>query len=133
MATYHGKNGVVKIAANAVAEVTKFSVKTSAQVANDTAMGDDWETHVTGETVNSWSGSLSCNAYQGDTNGQAALVAGASVTLNLYPEGAATGANYLTGTATITEDSVDADKGAVVARSFSFQGNGPLAWATVAA
>lgn len=136
MATFHGKNGLVKVGADpgaqAIAEVKKFSVKTSAKVADDTAMGDDWETHIAGQTVKNWSGSLGCNANQGDTNGQAALVAGASVILNLYPEGAPSAAHYLTGTATITEDGVDADMSSAVQRSFSFQGNGPLTWAVLA-
>jgi hypothetical protein len=135
MASFHGKNGLVKLGAlpgaNAVAEVKKFSVKTSAKVADNTSMGDDWETHITGQTINSWSGSLGCNYDQSNTLGQAALIVGASIVLNLYPEGAPSAAHYLTGTATITEDDVDAENTSAVQRSFSFQGNGALTWAVL--
>jgi len=129
MATFHGKHGVVMEGSSAIAEVTKFSVKTSAKIADNTAMGSDWDTHIAGQTVNSWSGSMDCNASQADT-GQAALVPGASLTLKLYPEGNTTGKNYLTGLATITDDGINADKASTVSRSFSFTGNGALSWAT---
>jgi predicted secreted protein len=126
MATYHGKDGVVKIGANAITEVKSFSVKTSAKVADDTVMGDDWETHIANKTVKSFSGSLACNHNPLDATGQKLLVAGASVTLKLYPIGNADGLQELEGTATITEVSVDPSKDATVPVSFSFQGNGAL-------
>ncbi len=131
MATHHGKHGVVMEGAVPIAEVKKFSIKSSAKTAEDTAMGDDFETHIAGETIRNWSGSLGCNFDQANA-GQAALVPGASVTLKLYPEGSAAGANYLTGLATITEDDVDAEMASAVQRAFSFQGNGALTWVVAA-
>ncbi|TAK50237.1 MAG: hypothetical protein EPO23_03255 [Xanthobacteraceae bacterium] len=132
MATHHGKDGTVKVGANAVAEIDSWSVKEGAKVADDTAMGDTWETHIAGKTINSWNGQLSCHWDETDTQGQQALVAGASVTLNLYPEGAGSGATYKTGLASITDVSMDVRKDGVVSRSFTFQGNGVLTETTVA-
>jgi hypothetical protein len=135
--THHGKNGLVKLGAttggaNAVAEVKKFSVKITAKVADNTAMGKDWETMSRAKPSRLGPGSLGCNYASGDTNGQDTLDPGTSIVLNLYPEGAPSAAHYLVGNATITEDGVDADMGSAVQRSFSFQGNGPLAWAVLA-
>ncbi|MCF2522346.1 hypothetical protein [Bradyrhizobium sp. G127] len=132
MGTYHGKDGVVKIGANAVTEVKQFSVKTSAKTADDTAMGDEWETHIPNKTVKNWSGSLTCNHNPLDATGQKLLVAGASIDLKLYPIGTTDGLQELTGTATITDVSVDPSKDGTVPVSFSFTGNGALADAVIA-
>lgn len=63
-------------------------------------MGDTWRSHKTG--LNSWSGSLECWFDDTDT-AQGNLTLGASVTLDLQPEGTDLGDFLLTGTATITE------------------------------
>lgn len=128
MATHHGKDGLVKIGSDTVAEVTEFSVESSVDVADDTVMGDPWKTHLPGQKE--WSGSLSCFWDESDTNGQEAMTEGASVALKLCPEGYDTGDKYLSGTATITRVTVAASKDGVVTRAFQFQGNGALAWAT---
>lgn len=130
MATHHGKNGVVKVGSNAVAEVDSWELTISVSKASDTAMGDDWETHLTG--TKAWKGSLSCHWDETDTNGQEALVVGASVTLNLYPEGTASGATYFTGVATIDDVNVSVSKGGIVSRRFTFEGNGAVTQTTVA-
>ena len=132
MGTHHGKDGVVKVGANAVAEIDNWSVTETAATADDTSMGDTWKTHIAGKTINSWNGSLSCHWDETDTNGQQALTVGASVTLNLYPEGSGTGATYKTGTATITQVGLTVPKDGVVSRSFNFEGNGALSEATAA-
>jgi hypothetical protein len=129
MATHHGKNGVVKVGSNAVAEVDRWSARESVDTVDDTAMGDAAQTHLTG--IPGWSGQITCHWDETDTNGQEALTIGASVTLNLYPEGAASGATYKTGTATITEIGLDVTKNGVVSREFSFTGNGALSQTTV--
>lgn len=133
MATHHGKDGVVKVGSNAVAEVDNWSVTETAEVAEDTAMGDTWKSHIAGKTINSWSGNLNCHWDESDTQGQQALTVGASVTLNLYPEGAGVGATYKSGLATITSVGVTVAKDGVVSRAFAFQGNGALAEQAVAA
>lgn len=128
MTTYSGKNGVVKVGSNAVAEVTEFEVETSVDIVDDTAMGDSWKTHKTG--MKEWSGTLTCWWDETDTNGQVVLDEDASVTLSLYPIGATTGNKYITGTATIRTTNTTVTKDGVVTRSFSFTGNGAMSWST---
>lgn len=130
MATHHGKDGVVKIGANAVAEVTEFDLNIQADRADDTAMGDAWKTHLVG--LKSWSGNVKCHWDETDTNGQVAMTEGASVSLALYPEGADSGDSYFSGTATISSVQVSASRDGVVSASFAFEGNGALTRATVA-
>jgi hypothetical protein len=129
MATHHGKHGVVKVGANVVAEVDRWNVRETIPTEDDTAQGDTAQTHLVG--IPGWNGSLMCHWDETDTNGQQAMTIGASVTLNLYPEGSGAGATYKTGTATITEIGIEVAKGGVVSREFNFLGNGPLAEQTV--
>lgn len=129
MTTSHGKNGIVKIGSNTLAELTEFSWETSAETADDTAMGDAWNTHLIGQK--SWRGQATCNFDSSDTNGQVALAEGASLTFNLYPLGAATSTKYKTGTATVTKVAPSVPLRNKIAVTFSFEGNGALADATV--
>lgn len=130
MATHHGKDGVVKVGSNAVAEVSEFDLSIQAERADDTAMGDAWKTHLVGQK--SWSGNLKCHWDETDTNGQGALIEGASVSLGLYPEAAASGASYFSGTATIHNVQISASVNGVVSASFAFEGNGAVTRTTVA-
>ena len=124
MATFLGNDGVVKIGANTVAEVTAFDVSQSANTADDTVLGDTWQSHLVGTT--SWSGSISCYWDDTDATGQGAMTVGASVSLELYPEGTTVGDYKLSGTATITEISTSNSLDSTVTASFSFTGNGAL-------
>lgn len=128
MTTTHGKNGKVKIGANAVAEITKWTLNESVPTADSTAMGDSWQTHEIG--IPSWSGSLEGHYDPGDTNGQVALGAGDSVTLKFYHDGDASGKAYRTGTATVTGRVINSDMGDTNKISFEFTGNGALSDAT---
>jgi len=130
MATHHGNEGTVKVGANAVAEVTEWQFDESAQIDDDTAMGDVWDSHVLRRK--SWSGRVSCHWDETDATGQGALTIGASVTLNLYPEGATTGDVYHTGTATVTAIAHQSSKDGVTGVTFSFTGNGAATHPTVA-
>ncbi|WLR92179.1 phage tail tube protein [Shinella zoogloeoides] len=131
MAVHHGKNGKVKLAANAVASVQKFSINQNVEAADTSVMGDAWQTHLTG--IPGWSGSVECLYDPADTNGQVALAIGDSVTLGLYTDGDAVGKRYLTGTASITSIPIESDMKGAVKVSFNFQGNGPLDNETVEA
>jgi len=125
MATFIGNDGIVKVGANAVAEVTSFSVTQSSDTADDTVMGDSWRTHKQG--LKSWSGSLECRWDDTDSTGQEALTVGASVSLTLLPEGDTTGDYELSGTATVTEVTQTQNfENNIVSRNFSFLGNGAL-------
>jgi hypothetical protein len=128
MATHHGKEGVVKIGSNSAAEIVDFNLDENAAVVDDSAKGDDWDSHLVGR--NSWSGSATAHWDPSDTNGQEALTVGASVSLVLYPSGATTGDRKASGTATVTRVGVSSPLEGVVQRTFDFQGNGALAWAT---
>lgn len=129
MATHHGKAGTVKTGSNTIAEIQDFSIEENLGTADDTAMGDDWDTHLNG--TKNWKGELMCSWDETDTNGQEALTIGASFTGNFYPEGAGSGATYKTGTATVERILTDVKRGSVVTRSFTFKGNGSLSTATV--
>lgn len=131
MATHHGKHGTVKIGASTLAEIRSFTINETAQVADNSEIGDEWDTHIAGEVTKQWSGSVECWWDETDTNGQAALTVGASVTLNMYPEGADSGDTYYTGTATVVSIDRSVTRGETVGATFSFQGNGQLQETTV--
>lgn len=128
MATHTGSEGTVKVGANTVAEIRSYSISTSADLAEDTTMGDAWRTHKT--TLKSWSGSLDCFWDETDTTGQGAMTEGTEVTLSVYPEGASTGDKYYTGTAIITGLTINASFDGLVEASFTFQGTGALSYST---
>lgn len=129
MTTHHGKSGLVKVGSNTVAEVRNWSVTEQVDTVDDTVQQDTAKSHLVG--VPAWDGNMECFWDRSDTNGQEALTIGASVTLNLYPMGAGSGATYYTGTATVTRRGVSVPHDGGVMRSFDFQGNGALSQATV--
>ena len=132
MATHWGNEGQVKVGTVTVAEVTSFEFTENVSTVDDTSMGDAWKTHIPGSGIKEWSGSMDAHWDELDTAGQGALLVGASVVLNLYPEGSVTGDKYYTGTATITSRGivVPMDNNTVSAK-FDFQGNGALTLSTV--
>ena len=129
MAVHKGSEGVVKILTNTVAEVRDWSLEETAETIDSTQLSDSAKTFEVGTT--SWSGSVNAFWDETDTNGQVAMSAGASVTLNLYPEGATSGDTFGSGTAIISSISKSGGIDGLVAASFSFQGSGALTWATV--
>ena len=132
MGTHWGNEGQVKVGANTVAEVTEFEFTQSVAPVEDTTMGDSWKSHIPGSGIKEWSGSLTCHWDETDTNGQETLVVGASVTLNLHPEGSQSTDKYYTGLASITEVKITTKMdGDTIKRSFSFMGNGALTLSTV--
>jgi hypothetical protein len=92
MANHTGSEGTVKVGSNTIAEIRSFSIDETHDAIEKTAMGDSYRSFKTG--LLSWSGSIECWWDETDTSGQGALDVGASVTLNLYPEGATTGDIY---------------------------------------
>ena len=128
MANHAGSEGTVKIGSNVVAEVKSFSIEESADTIEDTALGDTARTFKSGLT--GWSGSVECFWDETDT-AQIALTIGASVTLDVYPEGATSGDTHYSGTALVTGITRQASLDGMVEASFSFQGTGALTSATV--
>jgi hypothetical protein len=128
MATYTGNEGIIKIGANAIAEVKSFNIKTSAETVEDTAKGDTWRTYKT--THKTWDGSLECHWDDTDTTGQLLCVEGAELTVDLYPGGEASGRYHLTGSAIITERTIESPDD-LASHAITFQGNGALTEAAV--
>jgi hypothetical protein len=83
-------------------------------------------------TIKSWSGSFDGFWDETDTQGQGVLDVGATITLNLYPEGNTTGDTYWTGEVIITSIGYNASFDGLVEASFSFTGTGPLTKSTIA-
>jgi len=128
MAVHKGSEGYVKVGANTVAEVQNWSLTETAETIDTSSMGDTARSYVSGLT--SASGSVAVRWDETDTTGQGAMTVGASVTLNLYPEGADTGDTYATMSAIITEAGVSATFDSLVEATFSFQVDGAVTWGT---
>lgn len=129
MATHKGSEGTVKSGANAIAEIRSYTITETADVLEDTTMGDSSRTYLA--SLKTFTGSIECFWDETDTNGQLTLDPGASVTINIYPEGSTSGDTYYTGTVLITEKNVTASFDGMVEASFSFQGTGALSETTV--
>jgi len=123
MAVHHGKQGVVKIGAASVAEVTGFTYIESADTAESHACGDSWKERVAG--MNDNKGTITCHYDPSDTAGQDALSIGAGVTLLLYFEdGSTTGEAEHSVPAIITEVGRVLERDSITERSYAFEGNG---------
>lgn len=129
MATHIGREGTVKVGANTIAEIRSYSITETADVIEDTSMGDASRTYLA--SMKTFSGSIDCFWDETDTNGQLTLDPGSSVTINIYPEGSSSGDTYYTGSVIVTEKTVTASFDGMVEASFSFQGTGALAETTV--
>lgn len=129
MATHTGSAGVVKVASNTVAEVRNWSIDQSQDTVETTKLGDTVKTFKT--TLSESNGTIDCFWDETDTTGQGAMTIGATVTLNLYPEGADSGDTYYTGSAIINSIGVSQSHDGLVERSFGFQISGALSITTV--
>jgi hypothetical protein len=129
MATHKGSEGTVKSGANAIAEIRSYTITETADVLEDTTMGDASRTYLA--SLKTFTGSIECFWDETDTNGQLTLDPGSTVTINIYPEGSTSGDTYYTGSVIITEKSVTASFDGMVEASFSFQGTGALSETTV--
>ena len=129
MATHKGSEGIVKIGSAVVAEVTGFSFDETCDTIEDTALSDTARTYVTDYTT--FSGSIDCMWDETDSTGQGAMTNGASVGIDLFPEGTGSGDVYYSGTALITSISRANAMGSMVTASFTFQGTGAMTSGTV--
>jgi len=124
MATHTGDEGSVAIGANTIAEVMSFTLNENIELLDDSAKGDVSKTHLNGKK--DWDGTIESHFDESDTLGQSAMTVGASVTLNLFLHGEATGDTQFTGTATINSVSFDSPEDGIVGANFTFTGNGDL-------
>ncbi len=132
MATHCGKDGTVKIGTNVIAEVRDFTIEVTADTADDTSQSNTlgWKTFK--HTWKSWTASINCFYDPSDADGQNVLVEGASVAVNLYPEGDASGDSEFSGNAIVTSITRNNPLDGIVEAAFSLQGNGPLNLGVVA-
>jgi len=129
MANHSGSEGVVKIGTFTMAETRSYTLTETGDTIEDSVMGDSYRTFKTG--MKGWTGSVVC-FWDETESAQSALTAGASVTLNLYPEGNASTDKYYTGTVLVTSIERSAAFDGMVEATFSFQGTGTLTESTVA-
>jgi len=129
MAVHTGSAGVVKIGANTVAEVTGFTLETTADVIESTELSDTNKTY----EVSRKSGTVTveCMWDETDSNGQIVLQEATGVTLLLYPEGATSGDYYYSVPAIVTGNSVAVTMDDIIRLSISCQINGAITRATV--
>jgi hypothetical protein len=120
VATYHGNDGSATLDAGAVAEVTGFSHNNTADLAEDSACGDEFKTYKPGKKDGS--GKIDCHWDPTDAAGQAAVAVGDSVALVLFPSGATSGDGSLTGTVLIEGITSDMTQDGIVSASISYRG-----------
>ncbi len=128
MATHHGKEGVVTAGGSGIGELTGFTLETTGDVVEDTALTDATKSFVAGRT--SFSGTLEMS-YDETDSPQQTLTAGSSISFVLLPEGNASGDESFTGTGIVTGMSVSIPLDGITTRSVTFQGTGALTRATV--
>ena len=128
MATHHGKEGVVTAGGTGVGELTGFTLETTADVVEDTALTDATKSFLVGRT--SFSGTLEMS-YDETDSPQQTLTVGSSIAFVVLPEGNTSGDEKFSGTGIVTGMSVTNGMDAVVTRSVTFQGTGALTRATV--
>ena len=128
MATHHGKEGVVTAGGTGIGELTGFTLETTGDVVEDTALTDATKSFVAGRT--SFSGSLEMHFDETDSP-QTSLTAGSSIAFILLPEGNSSGDRSFTGTGIVTGMSVNNSMDAIISRTVTFQGTGALTIGTV--
>ena len=132
MATATGIDGVVKLAVNGgsvavVGEVRSFSIETSADTIEDSAMGDTERTYKAG--LESSTVSLECY-WDGSDAQQLVLDGRADLDFEIYPTGTGTGEKYYTGGGIVTSKSINTSFDGMVEASFSIQVSGAVTEAT---
>ena len=129
MAVHTGSAGLIKIGSNTVAEVTAFTMETTADVIESTQLSDTNKTY----EVSRKDGTVTIEAAwdETDSNGQIVLQEATGVTLLLYPEGADSGDYFYTVPAIVTGNSVAVTMDDLIRLSISCQINGAITRGTV--
>ena len=129
MATHTGSSGLIKVGTNTVAEVRSFTLDTTAELLEDTALTDTSKTFQVGKK--GATASVECFWDETDTNGQIALAEGSSVAMDLFPEGADSSDYYFSGTWLVSAASVSVPTDGIIEATFSATLNGALSRSTV--
>ncbi len=128
MATHTGSEGTIKIGANTLGELRSFSLESTAETIEKTKMGDSARSYAVGLVA--FTGTASVFFDETDT-AQGSCDAGASITLEVYPEGADSGDTYYSGSAIVTGRTINSSFDGMVEMEISFQGSGGLTETTV--
>ena len=128
MATHHGKEGVVTIGGTTLGNATGFTVDTTHDVVEDTALGNSMKSFIAGRGT--FTASIDMNFDETDS-GQTTLVQGAELTFAFLPEGNASGDRKFSGSGIVTGMSVGVPLDGVITRTVSIQGTGGLTIGTV--
>jgi len=128
MATVTGQSGVVKLQLAGVTEVVvgevrSFTIETSADTIEDSAMGDTSRSYKAG--LDSSTVSIECYWDQADAQ-QLVLDSRASVDFEISPSGTASGSKKYSGTGIVTSKSITASFDGMVEASFSIQASGAI-------
>lgn len=128
MATFAGKDGIVKIGSNAIGEIRSYSIEQTMDTIEDSTMGDADRTYVA--SLKSFSGSM--DVYFDDTDtGQLDVQVGDTGTISVLMEGDTTGDHSLSGSILVTGRTVTASFDGMTEASITFQGTGALTEGTV--
>ena len=128
MATHHGKEGVLTIGGTTLGNATGFTVDTTHDVVEDTALGDSMKSFLVGRGTFTFS--IDMNFDETDS-GQTTMVQGAELTFAFLPEGNESGDRKFSGTGIVTGMSVSVPLDGVITRTFSIQCSGGLTIGTV--
>lgn len=128
MATVTGQSGVVKLQLAGVTEVVvgevrSFTIETSADTIEDSAMGDTSRSYKAG--LDSSTVSIECYWDQADAQ-QLVLDSRASVDFEISPSGTASSSKNYSGTGIVTSKSITASFDGMVEASFSIQVSGAV-------
>lgn len=131
MATHAGHTGSIKAVTStdgtgvtvAVAEVKDWSLETTANLADDTVLGDAWTSQKL--TTKSWSTTLNC-IWSDDDAAQDDFVEGGTVQVELFPYGETSGSTKWDGLAVVASVSKSAAADGLVEASFNLTGIGAL-------
>ena len=125
---HHGKEGVIKCGSAVLGGITGFTVDTTADVVEDSSLGNAAKTYMAGRTA--FSGSVEMHYDEGDAP-QETLDVGATIAFTLLPEGNSSGDQSLAGNGIVTSMSIGVSLDGVSTRSVAFQGTGALTIGTV--
>ena len=128
MATHHGKDAVVHVGGTNIGQGTGFTVDTTHDIVEDTALGSSMKSYVVGRGTFTASIDMS---FDDDDTAQTSLVQGSSLSFEFMPEGSGSGERKFSGTGIITGMSVGVTLDGVTTRTVSLQGNGGLTIGTV--
>ena len=128
MATHHGKDAVVHVGGTNIGQATGFTVDTTHDIVEDTALGSSMKSYVVGRGTFPASIDMS---FDDDDTAQTSLVQGSSLSFEFMPEGSGSGERKFSGTGIITGMSVGVTLDGVTTRTVSLQGNGGLTIGTV--